>query len=195
VRIFRFARRHPVAAGTSSVLLAGGLAFGLFWFSPWLLFVDKRVNDPVPAASSSADPTPAITPSPEDPSGDAAEKQSPAPAGPTVLASGEFRSLEHGSSGRAVILELADGSRYLRFENLNTSNGPDLRVLLSVHPIDDDWYVWDNHEFLDLGGLQGNIGSQNYELPGELDLAKYRTAVVWCRRFHVGFAVAPLDSD
>ncbi len=51
-----------------------------------------------------------------------------APAEPVVLVRGAFRSLEHASSGRAVILELADGTRYLRFETLSTSNGPDLRV-------------------------------------------------------------------
>jgi hypothetical protein len=73
------------------------------------------------------------------------------------------------------------------------SNGPDLRVYLSVLPAPDDWYVYDDEEFLDLGDLKGNIGSQNYLLPAGIDLEKWKSAVIWCRRFSVGFAVAPLD--
>jgi hypothetical protein len=90
------------------------------------------------------------------------------------------------------LLRLDDGSTYLRFDDLNTSNGPDLRVWLTEQPASDDWHVWDDGAYLDIGGLKGNIGDQNYLLPGDIDLSKWETAVVWCRRFKVGFAVAPL---
>jgi hypothetical protein len=46
---------------------------------------------------------------------------------------------------------------------------------------------------VDLGALKGNLGSSNYEIPSELDLEGFRTAVIWCRRFSVGFGVAPLE--
>src|SRR6266508_1256413 len=110
----------------------------------------------------------------------------------TVLASGEFRSLEPGTSGRAVVLELADGSRVLRFEALDTSNGPDLHVYLSEVAAGDD-ARGHGEGFVDLGKLKGNKGNQNYAIPTEVDLARYRSAVIWCKRFAVGFGVAPLD--
>jgi hypothetical protein len=46
--------------------------------------------------------------------------------------------------------------------------------------------------FITLGALKGNIGDQNYDLPADVDLAKYRSVSVWCRRFSVNFATAPL---
>ena len=53
--------------------------------------------------------------------------------------------------------------------------------------------MYDDGEFVDLGGLKGNMGSSNYEIPDEVDLSKFKSAVVWCRRFSVGFAAAPLE--
>ena len=47
--------------------------------------------------------------------------------------------------------------------------------------------------FIDLGALKGNRGSQNYAIPAGTDLAAFKSAVIWCRRFAVGFGVAPLS--
>ncbi len=46
--------------------------------------------------------------------------------------------------------------------------------------------------FITLGALKGDHGDQNYDVPAEVDLAKYQTVTVWCRRFGVNFATAPL---
>ena len=89
-------------------------------------------------------------------------------------------------------MEIGDGRRFLRFEDLSTSNGPDLRVYLSEIPASDDWYAY-GERFVDLGALKGNRGDQNYVLPDGLDLSEYKSAVIWCRRFTVGFGVAGLD--
>jgi hypothetical protein len=40
--------------------------------------------------------------------------------------------------------------------------------------------------------LKGNVGNQNYRIPADVDVDRYSTAVVWCRRFEVGFAAATL---
>jgi hypothetical protein len=150
--------------------------FVLWFFQPQALFISNRAAEQLP--------TPGAIPA-------AAQTAAAAPAGPMVLASGEFRSLEHASSGRAAILKLTDGTRYLRFENLSTSNGPDLRVYLSKVPASGDWFAY-GHDYIDLGALRANQGDQNYEVPAGIDLTGYRSAVIWCRRFTVGFAVAPL---
>jgi Electron transfer DM13 len=49
-----------------------------------------------------------------------------------------------------------------------------------------------NAAFVDLGVMKGNIGDQNYALGADLDLAKYRTVSVWCKRFSKNFGAAPL---
>ncbi len=65
-------------------------------------------------------------------------------------------------------------------------------VYLSRLPAGLGWRDY-GREYLNLGPLKGNIGSQNYTIPTEADLAGFRSVVIWCRRFAVGFGVAPLD--
>jgi Electron transfer DM13 len=182
-------RRHPRGTAMVALLIAvvGGLV--LYWFAPWNLFVDRRVDEALPGAFAEV---PATGSPVSDLSVPPAEQGSD---GPATLAEGSFTSLEHTTTGTAVVLELEDDRRYLRLEDLETSNGPDLRVILSDQPLSDDWHVWDDGEVVDLGALKGNLGSSNYEIPPSLDLDDFQTAVIWCRRFSVGFAVAPLASS
>jgi len=186
-------RRHPRGTAMVALLIAvvGGMA--LYWFAPWNLFVDRRVDEALPGASAEVPATTGSTVTgPGDPAARPAEQGSD---GPVTLAKGSFTSLEHTTTGTALVLELEDGTRYLRLQDLETSNGPDLRVILTDQPLSDDWHVWDDGEVVDLGPLKGNIGSSNYEIPPSLDLSDLETAVIWCRRFSVGFAVAPLGSS
>jgi len=46
--------------------------------------------------------------------------------------------------------------------------------------------------FVDLGRLRAFKGSQNYELPEGLDLAKYPSLVIWCEQFGVLISPAAL---
>lgn len=172
-----WARAHPVAAILLAIAAIGLVGGGVYWFAPQRLVLDRRVDEALPSA-----PAPA-------------QGDETAAAEPLTLASGRFRSLEHSTSGRVSLIELADGRRFLRLEELATSNGPDLRVYLTDRPVSDDWFVWDDGEIVDLGGLKGNVGSSNYRIPSAVDLSRLETAVVWCRRFTVGFGVAPLDAE
>jgi hypothetical protein len=166
------------------VALAAGAA--LYWFAPWNLAVDRRVDEALPTASIP----------PEQTTGGAEGATSPddgAAAGRATLSNGRFRSLEHETSGAALVIELGDGSRFVRLEDLETSNGPDLRVILSSEAPQDDWHVYDDGEVHDLGALKGNLGSSNYAIAPDVELSRFSSVVVWCRRFSVGFGVAPLD--
>ena len=109
-----------------------------------------------------------------------------------ILVKRPLRSLEHETRGTAKIIQLEDGRRLLRLEDLETSNGPDLRVYLSEIPESDDWHAY-GERYVDLGALKGNLGNQNYEIPTDMDLSRYKSAVIWCRRFTVGFGVAGLS--
>ena len=93
------------------------------------------------------------------------------------------------------MLRLPDGSQVLRLENLDTSNGPDLHLLLSDAKVTEGrsgWHVFDDGRHLDLGSLKGNKGSQNYPLPAGTNLADYGSVSVWCDRFNVSFGAATL---
>jgi len=93
----------------------------------------------------------------------------------------------HKAQGVAKVLNLADGKTFLRFENLKTTNGPDLYVYLSTGK--------DVSDIVNLGRLKGNIGNQNYEIPTGTDLAKYNTVLIWCKAFSTLFGSAKLSSQ
>jgi hypothetical protein len=178
-------RRHrPAAAITSAVLLAL-VAFVLVYFQPQKLFIDDEVNETLPFAVATASAGgESTTPT-------AAPASTPAAAA-VLLASGPFRSGEHRTTGDAQLLELPDGGRLLRLVSLRTSNGPALRVWLSAAASTAGNGAVASARHVDLGGLKGNIGSQNYQVPDSVDLDAYSSAVVWCERFSVTFGAAPL---
>jgi hypothetical protein len=119
-----------------------------------------------------------------------AASEAPAAAGGDVeLSSGQFVGLAHGASGTAAVVALGSGGRVLTFTDLDTDNGPDLRVYLVAGAVEGDGDVDD---FVDLGGLKGNKGTQQYEIPAGTDTGRYSTVVIWCRAFTVSFAKAEL---
>jgi hypothetical protein len=50
-------------------------------------------------------------------------------------------------------------------------------------------------DVIDLGSIKGNVGDQNYTLSHDLDLSKYHTVSIWCKRFAVNFGAAPLKAS
>ena len=105
------------------------------------------------------------------------------------LGSGRFESVRHPATGVATAIRLAGGGRVLTLTDFEVDNGPDLRLYLVAGEARSEDEVRDP---IDLGALKGNRGDQQYELPADLDLGRYSTAVVWCRAFSVLFARAPL---
>ena len=112
----------------------------------------------------------------------------------TVMASGSFHSVAHGTKGTASIYQLEDGKRILRLANFETSNGSDVHVYLIAANDAGDSETVKKAGFLELGSLKGNIGDQNYDIPSDADLARYRAVTIWCKRFSVNFGTAPLSS-
>jgi len=175
-----------VPVGAVAVVVAGVL---LAVFQPWKLVVDQVVDEALPTASVSEAPSSTTTPS--------GRPSSTAAATPAVVARGTFISHEHSTTGTVRVLTLADGSRVLRIEDLDTSNGPDLRVWLSDQPVvegRDGWFVFDDGEYVELGELKGNRGSQNYAVPEGIDLEALSSVTIWCARFSVSFGAADLQA-
>ena len=165
--------RHPLAAAALALGSVAAVVFVLLFFEPQALFIDDKVNEAVPTAAAAQ------------PGAGGGEDA------PRRLAGGRCRGLAHGASGAALLIEVG-GTRYLRFEDLNVDNGPDLKVYLSPQPSSAEEGAFDDG-IVSLGDLKGNIGDQNYEIPPDVDPERFRSAVVRCERFGVGFAVAPLD--
>ncbi len=92
----------------------------------------------------------------------------------------------HEGSGSAAIFQQGD-TRILRFEDFMVTNGPDLHVLLVENT------EGDMGEYVDLGSLKGNVGSQNYEIPADIDLSQFSGVMIYCMPFHVSFSTAPLN--
>ncbi len=103
-------------------------------------------------------------------------------ADPVAVKTGAFTVVDEPGSGQATVYQLDDGTYLLRLENLSVNNGPDLRVRISGAG-----------GTLDLGGLKGNKGNQNYALPADFDPTQYDTADIWCRAFRSLFVVATLE--
>jgi hypothetical protein len=91
----------------------------------------------------------------------------------------------HNAEGLAKVINLSDGSNFLRLEDFRSTNGPDLYVYLSTDK--------GNSDFVNLGRLKGNIGDQNYKIPEGTDLSKYDTALIWCQAFSVLFGSTELS--
>jgi hypothetical protein len=116
----------------------------------------------------------------------------PVPPEPVVLKRGQFHPVEHRGAGDAIIYQLADGTHILRLEDFDVLNGPDLYVYLSrAEDAHDEAPILD-HGFVSLGRLKGNQGNQNYPLPADLDPGQFHSVSIWCQRFTVNFATAPL---
>ena len=139
-------------------------------FRPERLFINQRVNEQFPTAS--------------------ADNKSM-----TKLALGQFHSGAHETKGTATVFQLAEEKRTLRLTNFETSNGPDVHVYLVAAEDAKDNETVTRAGFLEVGSLKGNIGDQNYELPANVDLAKYRAVTIWCKRFGVNFGTAPLTNN
>ncbi|HET9525737.1 MAG TPA: DM13 domain-containing protein [Pyrinomonadaceae bacterium] len=144
------------------------ITFGAwFAFRPERLFINQTVNEQFPTASAASG----------------------------KLASGQFHSIAHETKGTATVYQLADGKKTLRLTDFATSNGPDVRVYLVATGDAKDNDTVTKAGFIDIGSLKGNIGDQNYDLPADTDLTKYRAVTIWCKRFSVNFGTAPLMVD
>lgn len=193
-------RRPPalVAVGVLVVLVAV-LAV---WFKPWGLILNDTVNEAAPGALAVAAPgptaptstapapaAPAAGPAPAAPAAGPAAGSELAAAAPSGLdRRGSFVPGEHDISGSAHFIPTAKGV-VLRLEDLRTTNGPDVRVYLSTRA---NGAVGAGD--LQVAPIKGNQGNQNYLLPTGTDVSRYRSVVIWCERFSVGFGHAELEA-
>lgn len=154
-------KKMIIVAATFGFL--GFIAGNAFWYLASPLWIDIQVNESISSSQTAA-----------------------------TMGSGTFKGADalHKGSGKATIFTGTDGQKTLRFTDFNVTNGPDLKVWLvgagDINSADDV----NNSTHVSLGRLKGNIGAQNYSLPADLDVSKFKSVVIWCERFGVLFSSA-----
>ena len=146
------------------------LALGAAYWLAAPLFTTKEVHEGIKEIMETAER-----------SGESGEEQES-----ETVKSGNFIGADsfHKASGEANILKLGE-KYFVRLEDdFSVTNGPDLFV-----------YFGKNGKYAPearIGRLKGNIGSQNYEIPANLNPEDYNEIWIWCRAFSVPFGHAVL---
>ena len=195
-------RRVLIAVG---VLALGAVAYLAWWLiSP--LFIDKVVEEEFPFAAAAEVPADMSRVEVEATMASIAEVDSavseamPEEMGEGEAAArvvaGEFRGADrfHNGEGSATVYRLPDGGLILRLEDFRVTNGPDLRVLVSPAPNPDDGSEVKTEGYIELGGLKGNVGNQNYEIPADYAEEDLGSILIYCKPFRVIFAIAALSA-
>jgi hypothetical protein len=184
------------------VALGAVILLPIAWYLGSPLFLNRAVNEDFPMSAGATLP-PGVTQGQAEQEMVDASKQAatasdamPAAAEPRALAHGAFGEVDqvHKGSGTATIYRVGR-EIVLRLDPFEVTNGPDLYVYLSGHPAPRNSQQLHEGAALEVARLKGNIGAQNYALPADTDLSKYKSAVIYCRRFSVVFSTAELQAE
>jgi Electron transfer DM13 len=163
--LMRSPRRTALVVAAAATLV---LALPLAWYLASPLFLTQAVSENAPGALAQS-----------------------------RLAAGRFGVVDaiHKGEGAATLVRLPDGQTVLRLEDdFRVTNGPDLYVYLSGSAAPRTSAELHATGAFEVAQLKGNVGGQNYALPDDLDLSKFRSVVIYCRRFTTVFSTAELDS-
>ena len=164
--IISFLRKHKLLFALTSLIVIGVL---WYLFRPEKLFINKQVNEAAPfAADRDAQP----------------------------IYTGKLNAKLHETSGRATVYRQPDGTLILRLTDFHTSNGPDVHVVLATADDPALQAVAPGKALasVEVGGLKGNEGDQDYKLPANTDFRRYSTVAIYCERFHAVFGTATLQA-
>lgn len=110
---------------------------------------------------------------------------------PVVRAEGRFEPIGYDGTGTAQVVELDDGRLQVRLNEFAVEQGPALHVYLSAARAGSPESSYDD-DIVDLGELRGFEGDQTFAIPDGTRTTSFRSVVIWCAEFSVGFVVAPL---
>lgn len=165
--------------------VVAAVIIGAGWWLGSPLFLDKDVNEDLPGVSTESENEESETK--DDVGQDHTETERPVET--TEVYKGNFKDADekHKASGTVKTINADDGT-YLRFEEFNATNGPDLYVYLAREG-------QPTKEGIELGKLKGNKGDQNYQIPEGIDLTEFNTVVIWCKAFDEDFGYALLSRE
>lgn len=97
---------------------------------------------------------------------------------------GNLSGVGHTVSGTVKVYN-DGGKNVIVLDPFSTQNGPDLKIYLSTDQ--------NASEYINLGALKSTSGKQSYQVPGMLDIDRYKFVLVWCQEFSVLFGKAELQ--
>lgn len=103
----------------------------------------------------------------------------------TLLYSGTFANAGGENVSGMAKIYVTVNKYSLKLENFSSSNGPDLKVYLSLGPTPSG--------FISMGDLKSTNGNQVYEINGAPDFTKYKYVLIHCERYNHLFGVAELS--
>lgn len=144
--------------------LGGGFAIGIFVY-PYIFLADIVATEQVDASTAGS-----------------------------VVATGTFIHADpsdpiHYGSGSVTVYE---GAVNLEAD-FDVGPGPKFHVYLVPDATVTPETVVEDSMFVDLGRLRAFKGSQVYQVPEGIDLANYRSVVIWCEHFSVLISPAALS--
>lgn len=147
------------------------------------------------AVESPAASTPTESTVPQSPS-----TQTQQPTASATQKSGRFVSGEHETMGTVRIVTV-NGKQTLELDQSfkTSTQGPDLFVILHrsdnvLRTTKPPAYPLKQQDYVVVSPLQKYSGAQQYTVPNTIQLADYKSVVIWCRSFNATFGVAKLNS-
>jgi hypothetical protein len=110
----------------------------------------------------------------------------------TVVYSGNFVKAEAPTTGTARVVSKGQ-HQFLEIDSAfqTTNQAPDLHVVLEPSATPPKSY--DNPgKFINLGKLQKISGAQRYPIPDAINVANYKSVVIWCRMANATIGYAKL---
>jgi len=124
---------------------------------PWKLTVEQQVDSPLD------------------------EPPLPEMATAQVLGRGDFYNVDKTGKGTAILYQLPDGRRALRFEaGFEVFNDPDLVVWLSEATAPKTSKEVSDSPHVEIAALKSTKGSQNYILPPDVPLSRIGSVALYC---------------
>ncbi len=90
----------------------------------------------------------------------------------------------HVASGTVMVIAVGS-TTYIRYERLETANGPDMHVYLSKN-------LTANSSGVDLGPIKTTSGNVNYEIPAQTTVEEYSYVLMWSKSYGVLFNYAKI---
>lgn len=109
-----------------------------------------------------------------------------------ILKTGNFVPGDHPTQGKFSLLSSGDKTFLELDQSFKTDNGPDLFLLLHQ---ESNPKSYSPESFELVSQLKSTSGQQQYEIPNGIDIKKYQSIVIWCKKFNVTFGYAPFKNQ
>ena len=120
----------------------------------------------------------------------------PAPAGlasARLVGTARMHDVDKDGEGTARIYEMPNGTRMIRLEDFFVSINSDLELRLSESPdpkstddaVKSPWKL--------VSELKATVGNMNYEVPGDIDVSRYKSIGIWCEITRNAYAAAVIE--